>query len=195
MLKFFKKNKTLKIILILTIISFIAGILFNAMLDTASKKEITNNINNLLKNIANYSLNSKNIIKTIINNFSLVLVIWLLGISIIGIPFILFFYLFRIFMFSFEIVSLFSNLGFNNFLFIVIYIIPSLLIICLHFILSYYSISYSIVLSKMIFLKDNYNLKTITKKYIKILLLSIFFILLISIIETLIIPKILHFLI
>ena len=79
--------------------------------------------------------------------------------------------------------------------FIVIYMLPSLFNLVIYFILTLFSISYSISLFKILFLKKNYNLSNITKKYIKILGVSLLFNLLSSIIEVFILPKILIFLI
>ena len=73
--------------------------------------------------------------------------------------------------------------------------LPSLFNLVIYFILTLFSISYSISLFKILFLKKNYNLSNITKKYIKILGVSLLFNLLSSIIEVFILPKILIFLI
>ena len=61
--------------------------------------------------------------------------------------------------------------------------LPSLFNLVIYFILTLFSISYSISLFKILFLKKNYNLSNITKKYIKILGVSLLFNLLSSIIE------------
>ena len=88
-----------------------------------------------------------------------------------------------------------TNLKIGHIIFIVIYMLPSLFNLVIYFILTLFSISYSISLFKILFLKKNYNLSNITKKYIKILGVSLLFNLLSSIIDVFILPKILIFLI
>ena len=137
----------------------------------------------------------KDFFKLLSSNYTFIIIIWILGISIFGTIIVLILYLFKVFIFGFELVSLLVNLNIGHIIFIVIYMLPSLFNLVIYFILTLFSISYSISLFKILFLKKNYNLSNITKKYIKILGVSLLFNLLSSIIEVFIIPKILIFLI
>ena len=195
MLKFIKNNKLLFILIALTFISLISGILFNTLIDTNTKKDITNNINSLITNYNSQSNLIKSFIPTFTSTLFLDLLIWIFGISIIGCIIVLFLFLFKVFIFGFELVSLLVNLNIGRIIFIIIYMLPSLFNLVIYFILTLFSISYSISLFKILFLKKNYNLSDITKKYIKILGVSLLFSFLSSIIEIFIIPKILIFLI
>ena len=195
MLKFIKNNKLLFILIVLTLISLISGILFNTLIDISTKKEITNNINSLITNYNSQSNLIKSFIPTFSSSLFLELLIWIFGISIIGCIIVLFLFLFKVFIFGFELVSLLVNLNIGHIIFIVIYMLTSLFNLVIYFILTLFSISYSISLFKILFLKKNYNLSNITKKYIKILGVSLLFNLLSSIIEVFILPKILIFLI
>lgn len=195
MLKFIKNNKLLFILIVLTLISLISGILFNTLIDTNTKKDITNNINSLITNYNSQSNLIKSFIPTFTSSLFLDLLIWIFGISIIGCIIVLFLFLFKVFIFGFELVSLLVNLNIGRIIFIIIYMLPSLFNLVIYFILTLFSISYSISLFKILFLKKNYNLSDITKKYIKILGVSLLFSFLSSIIEIFIIPKILIFLI
>lgn len=194
MLKFIKNNKTLFILILLTIIFSIAGSLFNAFLDEPVKKEITNNINKMMGTISS-TTNLKLIIDTFLSNFTLMSLIWLLGISIIGIPIILFLYLLKVFVVFFEFISLISNLGIAKIIFILLYMLPSILNIIIYFFLVYYSINFSLFLIKIIFLKRDYHLKAITKRYFKIYLLVFLLILVSTLLESLLIPKFLFYLV
>lgn len=189
MIKFIKQNKTLSICLIMTLFIFVLGILFNALLNDEIKKEIATNINNMISNLDKNPINLN--LKIIFNDFFFIFIIWIFGISIIGIPINLFLYFFKVFMFSFEMISLLSCLHLNNILFIIIYMLSSFLSIIIYFILLYYSINYSLVLIKLIFLKKNYNIKTITQRYLKIFLITIICSLTISLLECFLIPKLL----
>lgn len=195
MLKFIKNNKLLFILIVLTLISLISGILFNTLIDTNTKKDITNNINSLITNYNSQSNLIKSFIPTFTSSLFLDLLIWIFGISIIGCIIVLFLFLFKVFIFGFELVSLLVNLNIGRIIFIIIYMLPSLFNLVIYFILTLFSISYSISLFKILFLKKNYNLSDITKKYIKILGVSLLFSFLSSIIEIFIISKILIFLI
>ncbi len=195
MLKFIKNNKLLFILIVFTLISLISGILFNTLIDTNTKKDITNNINSLITNYNSQSNLIKSFIPTFTSSLFLDLLIWIFGISIIGCIIVLFLFLFKVFIFGFELVSLLVNLNIGRIIFIIIYMLPSLFNLVIYFILTLFSISYSISLFKILFLKKNYNLSDITKKYIKILGVSLLFSFLSSIIEIFIIPKILIFLI
>lgn len=195
MLKFIKNNKLLFILIVLTFISLISGILFNTLIDTNTKKDITNNINSLITNYNSQSNLIKSFIPTFTSSLFLDLLIWIFGISIIGCIIVLFLFLFKVFIFGFELVSLLVNLNIGRIIFIIIYMLPSLFNLVIYFILTLFSISYSISLFKILFLKKNYNLSDITKKYIKILGVSLLFSFLSSIIEIFIISKILIFLI
>lgn len=195
MLKFIKNNKLLFILIVLTFISLISGILFNTLIDTSTKKDITKNINSLITNYNSQSNLIKSFIPTFTSSLFLDLLIWIFGISIIGCIIVLFLFLFKVFIFGFELVSLLVNLNIGRIIFIIIYMLPSLFNLVIYFILTLFSISYSISLFKILFFKKNYNLSDITKKYIKILGVSLLFSFLSSIIEIFIIPKILIFLI
>ncbi len=195
MLKFIKNNKLLFILIVFTLISLISGILFNTLIDASTKKDITNNINSLITNYNSQSNLIKSFIPTFTSSLFLDLLIWIFGISIIGCIIVLFLFLFKVFIFGFEFVSLLVNLNLGRIIFILIYMLPSLFNLVIYFILTLFSISYSISLFKILFLKKNYNLSDITKKYIKILGVSLLFSFLSSIIEIFIIPKILIFLI
>ncbi len=188
MLKFIKRNKLLSILTLLTIFIFIIGILYPAVIDNNTKKIISKNINELISTIQN-NITFKDFFKTLSSNYVYTIIIWILGISIFGIAIVLILYLFKVFIFGFELSSLFINLKLSNIIFIILYMLPNLLYITIYFILVLFSISYSITLFKMIFLHKNYNIRIITKKYTKVLLIALILIFLLSIITTFITPK------
>lgn len=188
MLKFIKRNKLLSILTFLTILVFIIGILYPAVVDNNIKEIISKNIINLISSIEN-NMTIKDFFKLLSSNCTYIILIWILGISIFGIIIVLILYLFKVFIFAFELSSLFINLKLSNIIFIILYMLPNLLYIGIYFILVLFSISYSINLFKMIFLHKNYNIRLITKKYTKVLLVTLLLILLLSIINIFITPK------
>ena len=192
MKKLFKKNKLFKILIIITVLIIIFSIYLSINLDKSIKEDITNNIITLKNNIKTSKVSNIQVLsKTLSNNLITSSTIWLLGISIIGIPIVLGIYLFKVLLLSLEIIFFIINIKYTNILFIFIYLIPSILNILLYFILLYYSINYSIILIKVLFLRKDYRLKLITKRYIKIYLFKLISIIISSLIEIMLIPRIL----
>lgn len=188
MIKFIKRNKLLSILALLTILTFLIGILYPAVVDNNTREIISKNITDLISSIKN-NMSFKDFFKLLSSNYTFIIIIWILGISIFGTIIVLILYLFKVFIFGFELSSLIINLKLSNIIFIILYTLPNLLYIAIYFILVLFSISYSITLFKMIFLHKNYTIRIITKKYIKILLVSLLLILLLSIINIFITPK------
>ena len=195
-MKYIKKNKLLKILIVITIITVITSIYLSATLDKATKEEITNNIITLKNTIKTSKITNLNtLIKSLSNNLITASFIWLLGISIIGIPVVLGIYLFKVLLLTLEIIFFIINIKYTNIFFILIYLLPNILNILIYFILIYYSINYSIILIKVLFFKKEYKLKQITKRYIKILFFILLCIFITNLIEILLIPRILILLI
>ena len=188
MIKFIKRNKLLSILAHLTILTFLIGILYPAVVDNNTREIISKNITDLISSIKN-NMSFKDFFKLLSSNYTFIIIIWILGISIFGTIIVLILYLFKVFIFGFELSSLIINLKLSNIIFIILYTLPNLLYIAIYFILVLFSISYSITLFKMIFLHKNYTIRIITKKYIKVLLVSLLLILLLSIINIFITPK------
>lgn len=191
MIKFFKSNKTFTCCFLLTVIFFLGGIIFNSLISDSIKDEITKNINVLVNNFTKENYNLKLIFNTIFNNSTEIFLIWVFGISIIGIPIVISFYSLKVLLLGFEFISLLSNIKSLNFLFIIVYLFPMILNIGIFFILLYYSINYSLVLIRIVFFKKNYNLKAITNRYLKILLFTFLCGLVTALLESFVVPKIL----
>lgn len=192
MLHFIKRNKTISLLLFITIISIISGIIISATLDNQTKTTITTNINNILNNIPNHKVNIKDIINQILvlNNI-IIIIIWLLGISIIGLPINTIIYILKIITLTIEVIFLLKALKVSNIFLIIIYIIPKLLNIFLIFFLIYYSYNFSLILYKLIFKNKQYNINILGKKYLKILFIILLINSFISTLDIYIIPKIL----
>ena len=166
MIKFIKNNKLFSFMIFISVIVFLCGVITCSIFDNNTKNMITENINNLILNIKDKSISTfTNFFKCFSNNILYSFIIWIFGISIFGLVFSIFLYVIKLFLFSIELISLFVNIKITGFLFNLIYIIPDIISIILLFIVTYYSISYSVVLFKFLFRKCNYSLKNITKRY------------------------------
>lgn len=195
MIKLFKRNKTFSICFIITLILFMAGFFFNALIDDGTKKEISNNILIMMENINKRDTNLNLVLTNIFSTFTFTFVLWIFGMAVIGIPIVLFLYALKVFMFAFELACLISNLHINNLLFIIVYLSPKFLNLIICFILLYYSVNYSVVLTKLLFLKSSYNISRITKRYLKVLLFCLLCNLVSALFESLIILKVLKILV
>lgn len=187
MKKIWKKNKLLAILLLIIVITQLIGILIPIFIPNNTKEEITNNILIWQDNIKNQSNNIKN---TIINNESFIITIWLIGISIIGVPIILLLYLSKLLVCVLELIFLIINIKKISPILIPFYIIPKIMILLVSFILIYHSLNFSLLLTKQLFLKRNIPIKDEAKKYLKVGFIITIIILLLSIIEEFLISKI-----
>lgn len=183
-----QKNKY-KYIFLLTIIliGFISGIIFSNILSYNDHQEISNTLKDYFlgiknnKNI-NYLGNFLNIFSV---NYLYMLLIWIFGLSIIGIilnPFILYFKSFVIGFSVGIIISVYSYLGILGSL---LYLFPHLLInLLVYTLLSFYGIKLSIKLFKALFLHKNFNFQDFMKKYLKILGVASIILLITTLYET-----------
>lgn len=194
-LKNIKENKLFTILLIITILSILLGILFPAILTTDNKELIKTSITDYFTAIDNNKIECiKSLITILSNNIFVTISIWLLGISIIGIIIIVIEVFIKGFIVGFSFTSILVTYGIKGILIGIIYTISNILSLLVTFLLSYYAISFSIMIYKTIFKKNNYPKEIIVKRYIKIGLLALLSSIVISLIEVFIIPKVLMFL-
>ena len=194
-LKNIKENKLFTILLIITILSILLGILFPAILTTDNKELIKTSITDYFTAIDNNKIEYiKSLITILSNNIFVTISIWLLGISIIGIIIIIIEVFIKGFIVGFSFTSILVTYEIKGILIGIIYTISNILSLLVTFLLSYYAISFSIMIYKTIFKKKNYPKEIIVKRYIKRGLLALLSSIVISLIEVFIIPKVLMFL-
>lgn len=195
-IKKIKLRKIQTIILILTVISLILGILYISILSKENKALVSSSLANFFTNIkkANFNYN-KALFNSLTNNIVVDLTIWLLGISIIGIPIVIFIIITKSFILGFSLSSIIFNYGIKGILLAIVYIIPHILSLFIILILSYYSIDFSLMLFRLLFKRKDYNKKIIVKRYLKILIVSTIFLITSSVLEVYVIPKLLRLII
>lgn len=193
MIKRLKQNKLLFRLLIISIIFIIIGILFLAVTSKTNKLLIKDNLNTYFTSLnkLNYS---KGFINSIVNNYFYLIIIWILGISIIGIPIAIFILILKSFILGYTISSIIYFYGLKGIFISIIYIIPLVINLIIIYILCYFAINFSKSLNKMLFLKKNISLRFLVKNYLKILLYSGIGLLISSLIEVFVIPNILRLL-
>lgn len=193
MKELFKKLKTKKLFILvfaITLLCFLAGMLLISMLSKSNKELIINSLNNFYTSLKENIISSTNLLyKTMTSNLILNIIIWVLGISIIGIPIVIFILGFKSLSLGFTISSLIYTYKFNGLLKAIIYLIPNIINIFIVFVLVYYSISFSINLFNYLFRKIEFNKRVIVKRYLKLLIVAILLSILTSVTESFILPK------
>ena len=189
--KFSKNNRNyLLFFTILFIIGIIAGSFMAVLISETDKKLVFDSLEDfklvLLENKINFF---QTFLNTIGSNMLYVVTIWLLGISIIGIPIILFLFFKEAFVIGFAVASIFINYKLKGILFAFFYVFPHHLInILASFILLIYAIGFSFHLIEAILKKRTIDFKIMMRKYKAILLLSIIIFTFTAILESFLMP-------
>lgn len=181
-----KQKKLYRIIITLMIFGIISGILFIFFISKESKTKALESIKNFfdLMNTSTGVNYGKSLLNTLVNNIGYVLLIWLLGISIIGLPITIVLAFMKSFIVGFSISSIISCYKAKGILGAFLYVFPhQIIILFIYLLLSFYSISFSIKLFKSLFLKQTINFRVVMQKYIKILLISLIGIIIVSLYE------------
>lgn len=171
-----------------TLFSFVIGIIFYFFLNSSDKDIINTNINNYFKIKDSY--NYLNLLKeSFLSNTYDIFLIWILGLSVIGIIIVLFLYFCEMFSIGFTLTSIISVFKTKGVIGILIYLVPSkILSIIVLYILTFFSIKISYKIILLLFSKKEINIKKEVTKYFKVLLFSFFAMILVSILEVFIDP-------
>lgn len=187
---FIKKRKLFSILLFVFICSFILGVFFIFFISDDNKVLVKDGITLYFNGLSNLNY-TDNFIVGLINNIGIALIIWLLGISIFGCFIIFIIYFIKCFVVSFSFSSIIYVYGLKGIILSIIYSICYFINLGILFILSYYGVSFSILLFKYFFKNKDYNRIVIVKRYFKVLVISLVFIVLNLIIDSYLIPRIL----
>ena len=186
-------NKKINLfVLFIIILGIISGTIFLLALNETDKELVIKQITNFVTNINDNNINNLLAFKNcFIENIIFVLLMWILGMSIIGIIFNIFAIYLKGFILGFTISSFFLIYEYKGLLGGAIYLIPGGIInILIALILGVYSIILTIYLWRVIFLKDKTNnIGRFLKKYFLILLICIILITITSICESYLVPS------
>lgn len=180
-------QKKLYLVLIgLALLSFLSGLCFVFVLDNDNLKQINDTITSFF---SNREWEDISVITSFLNIFIYIIAIWVLGISIIGLPFSIMILGFKSFLSGFSISSIIYTYGFKGLLIIFIEYIPSAIFSGILLILvTFYSISFSIKLFNYLFLKKQVNFKETMKKYVKIFVICFVYSIILCLYNTFFIP-------
>jgi stage II sporulation protein M len=188
-------NKKVNLFVIfIVILGIISGSLFLMVLNENDKSEVINEISTFMTNINTNNINNLNSFKnSLIEGMILIILSWILGMSIIGVIFNIFFIYMKSFTIGFSISSFILVYKYKGILSSLIYVIPSQLInILIILILGVYTLLFSKYLFKMIFFKDKtVNLGKFFKKYVLVFGICIILCVISALCEAYLLPSLL----
>lgn len=172
----------------LMFMAILIGITFYLYMNSSDKQIINNNITDYFKLEESY--NYLNLLKSsLFNNLGNVIIIWLLGISIIGLFIIIFLFFIEGFSIGFSICGIIGNYGTKGIMGIISYLIPGrLLYLIMLYLITYFAIRFSVGLIKHLLFKQDVDLRKNLNKYFKNLLLVIIIAIVCSLFEVFVNP-------
>lgn len=188
------QNKKIELFVIFIIIlGIISGSIFLIASNKTDKELIINNMTCFVNNINTNNINNLMAFRNaFIQNGLLVLIIGIMAMSIIGLLANIFFIFLKSFTIGFSISSFILAFKYKGILGSLIYVFPTIIInIIVMLLLGVYSVEFTINLIKLIFMKDHsFSMKRFLKKYLLILLICSFLIVLSSLSEAYLLPSI-----
>ena len=186
-----EEQKKIYIFLIIVMsIGLICGIIYAIILNKSDYNLVTTSLNSFFTSIKNNDIDYKNaLINSLVGNISFVTFIFLLGISIIGIPLIIFSLGISSFIFGFSLSSIIYTYHFNGILKAITYLFPHQLItllMCLF--LGFYALYFGIKLFKYLFRGIDINLRSSMKRYIQVYITVLLIFIVCSFIEVFVSP-------
>lgn len=186
-------NKRINLfVFFIILLGIISGAIFLVTLNETDKELVVNQITNFMTNINDNNINNLMAFKnSIIENIIYIIIIWIFGMSIIGIIFNIFIIYLKGFILGFTLASFFFIYKYKGILAGLIYIFPTNIInIIVTMIIGVYSIILTILLWKVIFMKDRSNsIGKFLKKYLLVLLICIVLISISSLCESYLVPS------
>ncbi|MCI6266084.1 MAG: hypothetical protein MR598_04490 [Erysipelotrichaceae bacterium] len=179
------------------ILGILSGSIFLMMSNEVDKNSVIDQIQNFFKNIANGSIdNGLAFRNSLIINYIFVGLIWVLGLSMIGVIVNIFLTYIKGFLVGFSISSIILTYGYKGVLASVLYTFFSQVFhVLVVIMLSIYSIMFSKNLLYIIGSKKNSNNRLMLKKYIVILMFCIIISFISSIMEVYLFPNVLKLII
>lgn len=178
-------SKNLFIFLIsFSIITILIGIIFYSLLSTSDKETVNQSVKTIftIKSNINYlEVLEQELLKNTYNIF----LIWVLGISVIGVLAAIFIYFCELFSVGLTLASIINIYKVKGILGCISYLLASkICYIVLLFILTFFSVKISYKLIKLCFSNEEINMKKEIKNYFKVLIFSFISIIAISMLTT-----------
>ncbi len=178
------------------ILGLISGSIFLITLNSTDKANTILQIQTFFNNVSKNNINNGQALKnSLIINYTFIGVIWILGLTIIGVLFNIFLNYIKGFIIGFSISSIIATYKTKGLLAALLYVFPSQVFnVIIISVLTIYSIMFSSNLLKVVTSKKNNN-KLMLKKYTIILIFSIILSFISSLAEVYLFPNILKIII
>ena len=181
-------------VLFIILLGIISGAIFLVVLKEVDHSLVIEKINTFFNSInTNNISNTKAATDAFIENLIFIVIIWVLGMSIIGIVINIFLIYLKSFMIGFSISAFFLTFKYKGLLAAFIYVFPTSIInILVYLLLGVYSIIFTINLWKIIFIKDReLNMKRFIKNYFLVFGICLILIIISSLTEGFLVPSLL----
>ncbi len=185
-------NKKINIfVLCMLLFGVVAGAIFVNIIGLNDKNLVLDKIKLFIDNINKGSLDSIKLLKNSLSiNFIYVLIIWVLGLTMVGLVFNILLLFLKGFIFSFSIGSFILTYGYKGIILSFIYLIfGQLLNIIVIITITIYSIMFGFELLKVIFKDNNGLIKKNIKNYLIIIAISIVLCIISALCEAFILPS------
>lgn len=190
-------NKNLFIfLLVIVIIGITAGALFTAIISASDKELVVSYLNTFFDNIANNKLEYTNsFINTLILTVGLAILIWLLGVSVIGFVIVIVILFLKSFVLGFSVGSIIATFKLKGVLMAFIYCFPHHVINILVFmLLSAFALIMSFRIINSITSKKPIDFKHYMNRYLTVLGISVVLLIITSVYEIYALPSVINFL-
>lgn len=189
-----EKNK-LVFVVIVYVIGIILGSLFINILTTDDKNLLINQLEvyfDSIKNLSNDVFGLKVFGSEILNNILQLFMIFALGISMIGLPAVIFILFFKGFMLGTTLSTIILKYQLKGVIGSILYVFPCLIInIMIYVFLSFFAVHASVRFLKALFKKDNLNFKSFLGKYLLAFFISIIIIIITCFLDAYLTPLLL----
>ena len=188
-------NKNLFVFLVVIIaVGIAAGSIFVTVLNADDKAMVNEYLSSFLSSLNGNNLNySGTLVNTLIFTIGMAVLIWLLGISVIGFALILLFLFIKAFSLGFSIASIIINFNFKGVLMALAYVVPHHIInMMIYLLISSYALVLSYKLISSFTKKKNFDFKNIFNRYLFILLFSVVVLLISVLYEVYLAPKLIN---
>lgn len=174
----------------LAIMAIISGSLFITMITKSDQTLVKQYIESFMDSIISSKVDYFGVLKnTLFNNLLFIIAIWLLGISVIGIPISIFMYFSKLFMLGFSVSSFMLTYKGKGILYSIFYIFPHhIMNIILYTLLTIYTLKMSHTLLRSIIEKKEINIKKKMNRYLLVLGICIIGVIITSLYEVFVIP-------
>lgn len=166
-----KEQKKIYIFLIIVMmLGLISGIIYAIILNQNDHNLVTESLNSFFISIKENNIDYKNaLINSLIGNITFTTFLFLLGISIIGIPIIILSLFLKTFIFGFSISSIIYTYHLNGILKAITYTLPHQIItLLMALFLGFYALYFGIKLFKYLFKGKDINLRMSMKRYLQV---------------------------